>query len=339
MRARASMADVGRLAGVSAQTVSRYFTGTSYVSADARERIEAAVAALNFRPNLVARNLRANHTRTIGVMAIGELNYGMATLLAGLSAAARATDYSLAIAQIEAAPSDPGAMAEAQRALDNLQSFQVDGILLATSDQDSEALFERIWETLPVLTISGRTQLSVDSATVDSHQAGYLATRHLIELGHTRILHVGGPPRLNETYERVRGYEDALREADLAPLDIVGGSGWSAEAGFAAGLAADPDAFTGVFAGNDQIALGFLRAMRTRGYAAPLDYSIIGVDDMPDAAFFEPPLSSIYMDFHTLGTESFDMIRHHIETGERLERRVLPAVLVPRESTAPPPTR
>lgn len=76
--------------------------------------------------------------------------------------------------------------------------------------------------------------------------------------------------------------------------------------------------------------------MRTRGLTAPTDFSIIGVDDMPDAAYFEPPLSSIRMDFHTLGTVAFDMIRHHIETGERLDRRVLPAVLVPRESTGGP---
>jgi DNA-binding LacI/PurR family transcriptional regulator len=333
------MADVGRLADVSAQTVSRYFTGTSYVGADTRERIEAAVATLGYRPNHVARNLRVNRTHTIGVMMMGQLNYGSASVLSGLSAAARATRYSLFITHIEEDLDEPGAIEEARRTLDNFQSFQVDGIILSTPYPGSEQLLDGILDTLPVVAIAGLPLSTVNSAAIDSYETALAATRHLISLGHRRILHAGGPPNRNETYERERGYIDAMGESGLTPSPPVIGADWSAETGYAAGIAADAAAFTGVVAANDLIALGFLRAMRIRGLEAPSDFSIIGVDDMPDAAYFTPPLTTMHMDFQELGSAAFRMTTRQIESGERPERLVLPSSLVLRESTAPPPSR
>jgi DNA-binding LacI/PurR family transcriptional regulator len=330
------MADVGRLAEVSAQTVSRYFTGTGYVSAETRERITAAVAELGYRPNHLARAFRANRTKTIGVMTMGSMNYGITALYSGLTATAHATDYSLVINHIDSELDEPGALEEARRGLETLQSLQVDGIILATQYRDADELFEGISERFPVVTLSGRPQPKADTVALDSHQAGFLATRHLIDLGHERILHVGGPVNRNETLERERGYHDAMSEAGLPPLPPLQGTGWSAESGHAAGLVADPAEFTGVFAANDAIALGFTSAMRSRGLEAPRDYSIVGVDDMPETAFYAPPLTTMRMDFDALGTVAFDMIRQHIETGERLDLRVLPSVLIERESTAPP---
>ncbi|GAA2998591.1 LacI family DNA-binding transcriptional regulator [Microbacterium aurantiacum] len=327
------MADVGRLADVSAQTVSRYFTGTGYVSATTRTRIEAAVAELGYRPNHVARAFRVNRTFTIGVMTMGTMNYGITALYSALSAAARATDYSIVIGHIDADIDEPGALEEARRVLDNLQSLQVDGILLATQYRDADELFEGISERLPVVTFSGRPRPTADTVALDSYRAGREATEHLISLGHTRILHVGGPPSRNEAVERERGFVDAVLAAGLPALPSVPGASWGAETGHRAGKAADPAQFSAVFAADDSIALGFMSAMRSRGFESPRDYSIIGVDDMPEAAFYSPPLTTMRMDFDELGTVAFDMLRRHIEKQERFELKVLPPTLIVRGST------
>lgn len=335
-RTRPSMADVGRLAEVSAQTVSRFFTGSGYVSSETRARIEAAVAELGYRPNHVARAFRVNRTHTIGVLTMGTMNYGIFALYSGLTAAARATDYSIVISHIDSDIDEPGALDEARGALDNLQSLQVDGIILATQYRHADELFEGISELLPVVTLSGRPRPGADTAALDSYEAGLQATKHLLELGHDRIVHVGGPVNRNESIERERGYADAMREAGLLPLAPLPGTSWGAESGHRAGAAVDPDAFTAVFAANDEIAFGFMSAMRSRGFEAPGDYSIVGVDDMPDSAFYSPPLTTMRMDFDDLGKTAFDMIRRHIETGERVDLRILPPTLVRRESATPP---
>ena len=144
---------------------------------------------------------------------------------------------------------------------------------------------------------------------------------------------VAGPADRNEAYERARGYHEALAEAGLEPLPLVRGD-WSADSGHAAGLAVDPTLFTAVFSGNDQMALGFLAAMRERGLRAPEDFSIVGVDDMPDARYFDPPLSTMAMDFAALGSTAFSMVERRIHTGEHQSRQVLTPVLVPRTSSA-----
>lgn len=328
------MADVGRVAQVSAQTVSRYFTGTGYVSTETRARIETAIEALGYRPNAAARSLRTNRTDTIGVLTVGPLNYGAATIISGLTEAARDAQFPLVISHLAIDMDDPRARPEMRRALDSFLSARVDGLVVSTPFLGTEDLLDHIWETLPVVTISGRPRVTTDTVDVDSHAAGLLATRHLVGLGHRRILHVAGPADRNEAFERARGYAEALAEAGLEPLPLVRGD-WSSESGHAAGLTVDPADFTAVFSGNDQMALGFLAAMREQGLRAPEDFSIVGVDDMPDARYFDPPLSTMAMDFAALGSAAFSMVERRIHTGEHQSRQVIAPVLVPRASSAP----
>jgi DNA-binding LacI/PurR family transcriptional regulator len=332
-KSRPSMSDVGRLANVSAQTVSRYFTGAGYVRNETRERIEAAIAELGYRPNLVARNLRANRTHTVGVISMDALNHGNAMTLTGLSRAARKADYSLITTQLDINLDDEDAETAVKRALDQFISARVDGIVIATSFVGTEKLLDHIWEQLPVITISGRPWANIDSATVDSHHAGLIGTRHLVELGHRRILHLAGPLNRNEAFERQRGYFDALDEAGVPRLEVHSSPNWSAKSGYDAGLAVDPSTFTAVFAGNDQIALGFMRAMSERGLVSPDDYSIVGVDDMPDARYWRPSLTSVWMDFVSVGQFTFERLHRRITTGEHEERLVLEPTLVARESS------
>jgi DNA-binding LacI/PurR family transcriptional regulator len=291
------------------------------------------VAELGYRPNYAARNLRTNRSETIGVLTVGPLNYGASTILGGLTESACRARFPLMITHLDVATEVQAARGEVRRALDSFLSSRVDGIVVSTPYLGTEDLLDHIWETVPVVMVSGRPRSTVDTTDVDSYRAGVGATRHLVELGHQRILHIAGPADRNEAHERTRGYHDTLVTAGLAPLPVVRGD-WSAASGHVVGVAADPATFTAVFAGNDQMALGFMSAMRSRGLVAPDDYSIIGVDDMPDARYFAPPLSSMFMDFTALGATAFKMIHHRISTGERLDRHVIEPVLVVRESTA-----
>ncbi|MFF5082776.1 LacI family DNA-binding transcriptional regulator [Actinoplanes sp. NPDC000266] len=330
---RPKMVDVGRLAGVSAQTVSRYYTGKGYVGAATRERIEAAITQLNYQFNGSARNLRVNATRTIGVLTTGPSVYGTWTILQGLNEAAHDAGYALFTSWVEFDPADASAPGEVHEALDRFLSARVDGILISSPHPGIEDTLERVWETVPVVILSGHAWPNADSATVDSYEAALLATRHLIELGHRRILHIAGPVEINETEDRERGYRDALAEAGAEPLGVLRGD-WSAQSGYDVGLGADVRDFTAVFSGNDQMALGFMNALRGRGLVAPDDYSIAGVDDMPDARHFAPPLTSVWMDFVELGRAGFRMLVERITTGERVARQVIHPRLVPRESSA-----
>lgn len=329
------MVDVGRLAGVSAQTVSRYFTGTGYVGAETRARIQAAIEELDYKFNQSARNLRVNSTQTVGVLTTGPSVYGTWSILSGLNQAARSARFGLVTSQVEVDPADPEAPEAIHQGLERLLMARVDGIVVSSPYLGIENLLERIWETVPVVILSGRAWPNADSATVDSYEAGVLATEHLLELGHERILHIAGPENRNEAHERERGYIDALSRVGIAPLPIVRGD-WSAESGELVGTGVDPHSFTAVFSANDQMALGFMSALRRQARTAPDDYSIVGVDDMPDARYFAPPLTTVYMDFVSLGRAGFEMITERIRTGARTPRRVIRPELIVRESTARP---
>jgi DNA-binding LacI/PurR family transcriptional regulator len=332
--ARPSMADVARLANISTQTVSRYFTGVGYVRAETRERIAAAIEELGYVPNQSARALRTSRTNSVGVLTMGGINYGSAGVLTGLGLAAREADVTLTIAQLDLDFEAKNWEAEARRALTHFKSVQVDGIVLSTPLPDVDKLLVGWDQSTPLITVSELPSAEEGSAGTHSHAAGWEATRHLIGLGHRNILHVAGPSTRNEAHERERGYRDAMQSAGLSPqvLDIA--KDWSSPSGYRAGELADPGTFTAAFAANDEIALGFLSAMEKRGLHAPYDFSIVGVDDMPAAAYFSPPLTTMRLDFRALGTATFKMLHHQILTGEPAQHYVVEPELVVRDSTA-----
>lgn len=333
---RASMADVGRLANVSAQTVSRYFTGTGYVSSETRERIAAAIDELSYVPNLSARSLRTQRSNTVGVLSMGALNYGGAAVLTGLGAAAREADVMLMISQLDLDFEAKGWEGQARRALDHFRSVQADGVVLSAPIPDVDRVLEGWDEQTPVITVSELPWSQSRSAGAHSHAAGLEGTRYLISLGHRDIIHLVGPATRNEAVERERGYSDAMVEAGLRPQVYRGATDWSPRSGHAIGATIDPASFTAVFASNDEIALGFMSALEHRGFRAPRDFSIVGVDDMPTAAFFSPALTTMRLDFRSLGETTFRLLHHQIVTGEQITHHTVEPELIVRESTAPP---
>lgn len=325
------MADVGRAARVSAQTVSRFYTG-GYVSPETRDRIERAVRELGYQHSRLPQILRAQHTDTIGFLAMGPLNYGNTGILTGISRAARAEGQSLLTAQLDLDPDAPSTRGEVQRALGNFTSMRVDGIVVGTPYLGVETVLEDIGESVPVVSLSERAAGRITSVHADSYGAARLGTRHLVELGHTRILHLAGPDNRNEASERVRGYRDELAAHGLTALPLLHCAEWDARSGAAAGTEADPGTFTGVLSANDEIALGFVSVLRSRGVVAPDDYSIVGVDDMPEAAYFDPPLTTSRLDFEALGETALHLILDQIR-GTSGANRILPSTLTVRAST------
>ncbi|WP_087871738.1 LacI family DNA-binding transcriptional regulator [Arthrobacter globiformis] len=332
--ARPSMADVGRLANVSTQTVSRYFTGVGYVRAETRERITAAIEELGYVPNQSARALRTSRTNSVGVLTMGAFVYGSAGVLTGLGFAAREADFTLTIAALNLDFEAKNWEAEARRALAHFKSIQVDGVVVSTPLPGVDKLLAGWDQSTPLITVSELPSSDEGSAGTHSHAAGWEATRHLIGLGHRDILHVAGPSTRNEARERERGYRDAMQSAGLNPQVLDVAKDWSSDAGYQAGEAAESGTFTAVFAANDEIALGFMSAMEKRGLRAPRDFSIVGVDDMPAAAYFSPPLTTMKLDFQALGIATFKMLHHQILTGEPAQHHVVEPELVIRDSTA-----
>jgi DNA-binding LacI/PurR family transcriptional regulator len=327
------MSDVGRMAGVSAQTVSRFFTGTGYVSEDTRSRIQHAIDTLGYRPNRIARNLHVARTDTIGVLTVGDFNYGSAQTLTGMSAGAQEADVSLITAHLEL--SEKLRPRQVQVAIERMISMRVDGIIVSARIEGLEGiLIETVRDEVPVVVIAGRPDTSVDSIVADSYTAGSLVMSHLLELGHRSIVYLAGPVDSDESRERERAYHRSMSHAGIPALPIVAGGDWTSIAGYNAGLGANFESFTAVFAGNDELALGFMAAARERGLSIPEDFSIAGVDDMPEARFFAPALTTARLDFLTLGRKAFEMIRRRVETGESQERLLIAPQLVVRRSTA-----
>jgi DNA-binding LacI/PurR family transcriptional regulator len=212
----------------------------------------------------------------------------------------------------------------------------VDGIVVGTPYRDLEQVLEFIGKAVPVIAVTELASTPIDCIRVDSHQAGRLAVEHLAALGHTRILHLGGPPATNEAAERRRGYEETMARLGLSALPVAACAEWTAAAGADVARTIDPSTFTAVVAANDLLALGFTSSMRARGFSCPSDFSVVGVDDMPDAAFYEPPLTTVRMDFELLGEAACSALFDRIRTGQRRQHNVVGTRLTVRASTAPP---
>ncbi|HMS35862.1 MAG TPA: LacI family DNA-binding transcriptional regulator [Arachnia sp.] len=330
-----SMADVGRHAEVSAQTVSRYFTG-GYLSDETRQRVEEAISELGYRRNHLPRSLRRSRTDTIGYLAIGPLNFGSGGILTGLSRAARAAGQSLLTTQLSQGPEAQGSLEEAHRALETFLSLRVDGIVVGTPYRDLEQVLEFIGKAVPVIAATELVSAPVDCVRVDSHHAGTLAVEHLAALGHTRILHLGGPPATNEAAERRRGYEETMARLGLPILPVVSCSAWTADAAAEAAGELDPSGFTAVFAANDLLALGLTSHLHGKGLTCPDDFSIVGVDDMPETAFYTPPLTTARIDFELVGETACAALLERIRTGQRQQLSTVGTQLTVRASTAPP---
>ncbi|AMY23790.1 LacI family DNA-binding transcriptional regulator [Rhodococcus fascians] len=325
-----AMTDVARLAGVSHQTVSRVINGHPNVTEATRTRVEQAIAELGYRPNTAARALVTGRSSTIGIVGTGNALYGPVSTLYSVEQAARQAGYSVVVGVPTSF--DEVAISTCVR---RLQKQGVDGVVvIAPLSTDGGDIAELAAE-LPLVAVEGSPEGDLAVVSVDQVAGAQSATTHLLSLGHRAVWHVAGPSGWYEAADRVIGWRSAHEQAGVEPPLVLAGD-WTAKSGFEAGcrLAENPDV-TAVFAGNDAMALGVLRALEVHGRKVPTDVSVVGFDDVPDAEFFSPPLTTIRQEFSEVGIRSVEILLAQIDSGNRSTRRsrIEPSLVI-RSSTA-----
>jgi DNA-binding LacI/PurR family transcriptional regulator len=326
------MTDVARLAGVSHQTVSRVLNGHPNVREQTRLRVRAAIAQLGYRPNKAARALVTGKSQLIGVIAQNSSLYGPASLLGAFESAAAEAGFSVSLRRVKVLDRDSIAAA-----VEHHRDSRVAGIVaIAPTASANEALAE-VPAGVPLVTVDGDPGRAAPLVTVDQEAGAYEATTFLLEAGHPTVWHVSGPADWFDSAGRVRGWRRALEEAGAEEPPPVAAD-WSAESGYQAGqmLARMPEC-TAVFAANDHLALGILRAMHERERNVPHDVSVVGFDDVPEAAYFIPPLTTMRPDFAAVARETLSLLLAQTTGDEMVEiRRTIAPKLVVRSSVSPP---
>ncbi|XAS67658.1 LacI family DNA-binding transcriptional regulator [Micrococcaceae bacterium Sec5.7] len=323
--------DVAERAGVSHQTVSRVVNNHPNVSKTTRERVEAAIAELGYRRNSAARSLVTRRSQTIGVLGSELSQYGPANTLLGVEQAARNAGYFVSIAALRSVSRE--AIFDALR---HFMDQSVDGIVVLVPHSETLLALEELQPGVPVVAVGSLGNSAVSGAMVDQKRGAELAVGHLIEQGHRRIGHIAGPRDWIDGAARADGWSGALLAAGLADDLLVEGD-WSAGSGYSIGrrLAAERTA-TALFVGNDQMALGLLRAFSEAGVRVPDDVSVVGFDDQPESGYFTPPLTTVRQDFEELGRRCMDIMLTEIEHGAGVSTTVVTPELVVRGSTAAP---
>jgi LacI family transcriptional regulator len=299
-----TLRDVAALAAVDPSVVSRVLNAdpTLKVTEATRERVLAAVQRLGYRPNALARGLRMATTSAIGLVLPEVSNPVYGPIVVGAERRAAEAGYVLVLGSGADAATTEASFARL------LSEGRVDALLVASATVEDQLLRGLSRGAAPVLAVNRRIAGAVGSIVVDDAAGAHLATRHLLELGHRRIVHVSGPPAMDTSARRQAGYEQAMRDAGLAPR-VVAGRGWDARSGYAVGAAVlQHRATTAVFVANIMAAIGVIRAARERGRAVPDDLSVVALHDSPVAEFFEPPLTTVQLPLEQLGRAAVELV-------------------------------
>jgi DNA-binding LacI/PurR family transcriptional regulator len=328
------MADVARLAGVSHQTVSRVLNDHPNVRPPTRDKVLAAIRELAYRPNAAARTLVTRRTHTLGVISFDTMLYGPASMLYGFERAAHDA-YFVSIASLPAL--DRGSMLDA---VERFLGQGVEGIIVIATQDTAVAALAHVPAEVPLVAVGCGTRAPVTSVAIDNTAGAAAATRYLLSLGHKTVYHVAGPSSCLDAQERVDGWRQALDQVGAPESEVLAGD-WSASSGYEMGLqlAAEPG-LTAIFCGNDTMALGVMRALAERGLRVPDDVSIVGFDDVPEAGYYMPPLSTVRQDFGEVGRRALSTLIDRMSgaVGADMRVRIAPELII-RASAVGPPVR
>ncbi len=327
-----SIEDVARLAGVSAQTVSRVSTGADPVRPATRERVILAMSQLGYSPNHAARALRSGSFGTIGLIAHRFGRTGEALTTEAVLEAAEAEDYSVTLMTVRD-PEVEGWEPAAHR----LSHQAIDGLVIIRAEQATPESLS-LPAGLAVAVADSRLAGHYPAVAADQVQGSTEVTRHLLELGHRNIHHIAGPVTSVPAQVRAATWQRCLENAGIRPPQLWRGD-WNARSGYAIGQEIARDSsITAVFSANDEMAFGLLRALHENGRRVPEDVSVVGFDGIALSEFSSPPLTTVKQDFHRIGHELVRLVLEQIRTKASVPRdRVLvPTELVVRGTTAPP---
>jgi DNA-binding LacI/PurR family transcriptional regulator len=329
----ATIFDVARLAGVSHQTVSRVLNELPNVRPATRARVEQAITQLRYVPSPAARALVTRRTRTLGLIVTGAPDFGPSSTALHFNEAARDARYSVITASM--LETDAPSM---RSAAELLVRQNVEAIVLIAAERAALDALDGVELGVPIIAVASEDRGGMHRVWLDQYAGAVLAVEHLIGLGHREIRHISGPLTAMDAVERVRGWSAALAGHRLSAREPLVGD-WSPASGYGHGrtlaLARDTG-FTAVFVANDQMALGAMHAFAEAGLRVPEDVSVVGFDDIPEAAYFAPPLTTVRQDFDALGRDAMAGVLAVLGDDDRLMPPPTAPALVVRASTAAP---
>jgi LacI family transcriptional regulator, lactose operon repressor len=308
-RKRITLKDVAQKAGVSTQTVSRVINKFSFVSRETRQRVEAVVEQLGYRPNMLARSLSQQRSYTLGIVTFDLRYIGTSRTLSGIADKADELGYMLLIKELNNV-----LVHRIDDVIDSLLARQVDGILWTVPEiGDNHAWIEKRIQNIPVpiLFVAMQPREGIPSVATDNFQGAVVAVLHLLDCKRKKIGHISGPAGWWEADERKRGWRETLGAAGFQTSEQHWAQGdWSSASGEQALdqlLESFPD-MDAVFVANDQMALSVLREVCRRGIRIPEQLAVIGFDDIPESNYFSPSLTTISQDLHLLGEKAVQAV-------------------------------
>nr|WP_202625518.1 ribose operon transcriptional repressor RbsR [Cronobacter turicensis] len=326
------MKDVARLAGVSTSTVSHVINKDRFVSEAIRLRVEDAIRTLNYAPSALARSLKLNQTRTIGMLITASSNPFFSELVRGVERSCFERGYSLVLCNTD------GDEQRMNRNLETLLQKRVDGLLLLCTEthQPSPAIMKR-YPAIPTVMMDW-SPFDGDSDVIQDNSllGGDIATRYLIDKGYTRIACVTGPLDKTPARLRLEGYRAAMRRAGLRvaeDYEVIGDFEFAGGLRAMQSLLALPEPPQAVFMGNDAMAVGAYQALYQAGLRIPQDIALVGYDDIELASYMTPPLTTIHQPKDELGELAIDVLIHRMAQPELQQQRLqLTPVLMVRGS-------
>jgi LacI family transcriptional regulator len=330
---------VAECAGVSVATVSHVINQTRPVSDELRQRVLAVMDVLDYQPNALARSLRRRRTSTLGLIIPDTNNPYFAEVARGIEQAAFERDYTVILCHSDYCPE------RELQYVDVLRAERAAGAIWIPATECCDAAERLVEYGMPLVVLDRRTPgVQCPSVVADNWRGGYVATQHLIQLGHRRIGCIARPVGLSHSQDRFLGYQAALRDVNLAVDEaLITKGGFKLEDGHQATihlLNLEPPP-TAIFAYNDIMAIGALRAAYERGLHVPHDFSIVGFDDIPQAAFTCPALTTVSQPKLDMGRRGAELLLDLIDGGKSSVDGDAPLEirLVLRESTGPAPVQ
>ncbi|PNG29003.1 LacI family transcriptional regulator [Pseudomonas protegens] len=329
----ATIKDVAALAGISYTTVSHVLNKTRPVSEEVRVKVEAAIKRLDYVPSAVARSLKAKTTATIGLLVPNSLNPYFAELARGIEDYCERNGYCVILCNSDDNPD------KQRNYLRVLLEKRIDGLIVTSAGGDSGLAQGLAGVRTPMVIVDrGLEGVDADLVRIDHHYGAYLATRHLLELGHRDIACIGGPANTSVAQMRLAGFRQALQEADVeVPAGRILESDFSSTGGYrAAAQLLESRPPSAIFAANDMMGIGVLRAAAERNIRVPSELSVIGFDDILMSRYVYPALTTVGQSILQLGETAAELLLRRIAARELpVDQRIVTPNIVLRESTAP----
>ncbi|MGI9198264.1 MAG: LacI family DNA-binding transcriptional regulator [Candidatus Nanopelagicaceae bacterium] len=327
MKKKANIYDVANLAGVSHQTVSRVLNNHPSLKPETKEKVEKAIAQLDYKPNQAARQLVTSKSRMIGILVVGSELYGPSAIKNAMEIEARKAGYT--VVSISVLAHEPDSWREG---IEQLRNLNIDGVITVALPRAIVSEIKKRLAGAELVVVDTEPSKESDVVNIDNQVGGRLATEHLIDLGHKEIVHITGPADAYESEMRKIGYEEAMKKAKLK-VNIVQGD-WSIDTGYEIGLKLAKKVPSAIFCSNDHLALGLIKAFSQNKIQVPKDVSVIGFDNIPESKYLLPALTTIKQDFEELGRVAITKVLSQIKESTKAETVMIKPTLIQRESTS-----